>query len=143
MIFMLASLVSSAACRRSTRSGSTENPPPAASPVERSAFRAGRLASPLSRLTKDELATALARGGWRVTMASEVSTDGKRTILAGATKVGTSVTVTVYVPADEFWELELEKQRGAYEKQDGALIGVVMADKPVEARVVLDSLLGR
>lgn len=143
MIFMLASLASSAACRRSTRSGITENPPPAAAPAERAAFRAGRLASPLSRLSKDELAAALARGGWRVTMASEVSSDGKRTVLAGATKVGTSVTVTVYVPPDEFWEVEFEKERGAYERRDGALIGVVIADAPAEARVVLDSLLGR
>lgn len=107
------------------------------------ALRAAKLDKPVAKLSKDDVEAALAKGGWRITMATETSSGKNQTILVGATKGPWSATVKVYSHADAFWSQQLAKEQGAMDHQGDALIGVVIAGKPDEARILLDSLLGK
>ncbi len=111
--------------------------------VEDVAARADKLDKPVAKLSKDDVEAALAKGGWRVTTATETSSGKNRTILVGAKKGPWIATVKVYSHADPFWSEQLAKEQGAAERRGDALIGVVIPGKPDEARLLLDSLLGK
>lgn len=122
-VVAVAGALASAGCRHppgGPEPGPSGSSAAAASQAPGVSVGASRLSKPLAKLSKDDVEAALAKGGWRVTSATETSSGGNRTVLVGASKGPWSATVKVYSHADEFWIHQLAVEQGAVDRDGDA-----------------------